>query len=115
MFINRYEQSDVIEDCKVFLNKIKELKPYIVELDEDNIIKPKVHPLDCAVKGNNWRPIIVITHNEYIFSTNDGIQKAWAQKSNTFLRPKGQGQEIMISECFLPYELLNLASLTLEK
>lgn len=76
MFIDRYEQSDIIEDRKVFLNKIEELKPYIVEFDKDSTIKPKVCPLDCVVGGNNWRPIIVITHNECIFFANDGIQKA---------------------------------------
>ena len=89
VFINGHEQSDVVEDCKVFLNKMKELKPYIVEFDEDGAIKPKVYSLDCVVGGNDWRSIIVITHNECTFSANDRIRKAWAQKGDTFLRPKG--------------------------
>ncbi len=53
MFINGYEQSDVIEDCKVFLNKMEELKPYIIEFDEDSAIKPKVYPLDYTVRDND--------------------------------------------------------------
>lgn len=28
MFINRNEQLDVIKDCKVFLEKMEEFKPY---------------------------------------------------------------------------------------
>ncbi len=55
---------------------MKELKPYIVEFDEDGVIKPKVYPLDCAIGGNDWQSIIVITHNKCTFSANDGIQKA---------------------------------------
>ena len=76
MFIDKHERSDVVEDCKVFLNKMEELKPYIVEFDKDGVIKPKVYLLNCIVSGNNWQPIIVITHDEYTFSTKDGIQKA---------------------------------------
>ena len=76
VFIDGHERSDVVEDCKVFLNKIEELKPYIVEFDEDGAIKPKVYLLDCVIGGNDRQLIIVITHNECTFSANDGIQKA---------------------------------------
>lgn len=89
VLIDGYEKSDIIEDRKVFLNKIEELKPYIVEFDEDGVIKPKVCPFDCAIEGNNQQLLIVITHNKYTFFTNDRIQKVWARKSDTFLRPKG--------------------------
>lgn len=53
MFINKHEQQDVIEDCKVFVNKIEKLKPYIVEFDKNCAIKPKKYLLDCAVRGNH--------------------------------------------------------------
>ena len=76
MFIDGHVRSDIVEDCKVFLNKIEELKPYIVEFDDDGAIKPKVYPLDCIIGGNNWQPIIVITHDKCTFSANDRIQKA---------------------------------------
>ncbi len=53
VFINGREWSDVIEDHKDFLNKMEELKPYIIKFDEDGAIKPKVYPLDCIVGGND--------------------------------------------------------------
>lgn len=53
VFINGYEQSDITKDCKVFLNKIEELKPYIVEFDEDDAIKSKVYFSDFVVGSNN--------------------------------------------------------------
>lgn len=42
-----------------------------------NLIKfsqiiPKVYLLDCEVWGNKWQPVIVITYDEYRFSSNNG-------------------------------------------
>lgn len=45
---------------------MEELKPYIVEFD-------KVSSMNCKVRENNQQPIIIISHNEYIFSANNGI------------------------------------------
>ncbi len=115
VFVDGHERSDVVEDRKNFLPKMEELKPYIVEFDENGAMKPKVYLADCAVGGNNRRPVIVIAHDECTFSANDGIRKVWTQKGNTFLRPKGRGQGIMVSEFILPYGRLNLASLTSEE
>ena len=114
VFVDGHERSDVVEDRKNFLYKMEELKPYIVEFDENGAIKPKAYPADCAVGGNNRRPVIVITHDKCTFSANDGIRKAWASKGDTFLRSKSRGQGIMVSEFILPYGRLNLASLTLD-
>ena len=112
VFINGHKRSDVVEDCKNFLKKMEELKPYMVEFEEDGAIKAKTYPSDCAVEGPNQRPIVVITHDECTFSANDGIRKAWIRKGDTFLRPKGRGQGIMTSEFILPFGRLNLAFLS---
>lgn len=76
MFIDGHKQSDVVKDYKNFLKKIEELKPYKIQFEEDGIIKAKTYLSDCAVGGPNQHPIIVITHDECTFSTNNGIQKA---------------------------------------
>ena len=91
VFIDGHERPDVVKDRRVFLNKIEELKPYMVEFDENSAMKPKAYPPNCAVGGNDRQPIIVINHDECTFSANDGIQKAWARKGDTFLHPKGRG------------------------
>lgn len=65
----------MIKDCKNFLNKIKELKPYLVEFNKNNIIKDKIYPPDWAVRGKDCQLIIIITHNICIFLANDGIYK----------------------------------------
>ena len=48
-----HERADVVEDCKNFLKKMEELKPYIVEFYENGAMKPKTYPPDCAVGGEN--------------------------------------------------------------
>ncbi len=77
VFVDGHERSDIVEDRAKFLKKMEELKPYIVEFFEDGTMKPKVYPFDCALGGENRRPIIVITHDECTFSANDGVRKAW--------------------------------------
>ena len=54
----------------------------------------------------------MITHDESIFSANDGRHYAWASENGTFLRPKGKGKGIMVSDFLLPWSRLNLLSLS---
>ena len=63
VFVDEYEQSDVVEDYINFLRKMEELKPYMVEFDENGAIKPKIYPSDCTVRRENRWPIIIITYN----------------------------------------------------
>lgn len=115
VFVDGHERSDVIEDCKRFLEKMEELKPYLVEFNEDGTMKEKDYPANCAVGGCDRRPVIVITHDECTFSANDGIRKAWTRIGDTFLRPKRRGQGIMVSEFLLPFGCFNLLLLSEEK
>lgn len=73
VFIDGHERSDVVEDRNNFLKKMEELKPYMVEFEEDGAMKAKTYPSDCAVGGSNRRLIVVITHNKCTFSANNGI------------------------------------------
>lgn len=73
MFIDKYKQSDIIENCSNFLKKIEKLKLYMVEFDKDSTIKPKIYLSDYTVKGENQQLIIVITYVECIFSQIDSI------------------------------------------
>ena len=115
VFIDGHKQPNIIEDRKKFFEKMEELKPYLVEFNEDGTIKEKNYLANCTVGDSNRRPVIVIIYNECTFSTNDGICKAWTWIGDTFLRPKRQGQGIMISEFLLPFDCFNLLSLSKEK
>lgn len=39
------------KDCKKFLIKIEDFKPYMVDFKKNNIIKPKIYPFNCVVEG----------------------------------------------------------------
>lgn len=75
VFVDGHKPTDVSEDHKIFLEKMKELKPYIVEFDELGVIKPKVYPPDCTIGGDNQWLVIIITHNKYKFLANDRVCK----------------------------------------
>ena len=76
VFVDRHERPDVVEDRERFLKTMKELEPYLVEFEEDGTMKAKNYPSDCKGGGDEHRPIILITHDECTFSSNDGIRKA---------------------------------------
>ena len=63
----------MVENRNYFLTKIEELKPYMVEFNEDGAMKANNYPVDCIVEDEERHPIIVINHNEYTFSANNGV------------------------------------------
>ena len=67
----------MVEYKETFLNKIKSLLAYFVEFSNDGSMLLKIYPDDCAVGGADQRPIIIITHDENTFSSNDGQWKVW--------------------------------------
>ena len=52
VFVDGHERADVVEDRKNFLKRLEELKPYMVEFEEDGTMKPKIYPADCTVLGD---------------------------------------------------------------
>ena len=70
-FFDGHEQENIVEYRKIFLEEIKLFLSYYVGFKEDGKILPKEYPSDCAVGGLDRQPIIMITHYESIFSTND--------------------------------------------
>lgn len=77
MFINRYILPNIIKDYANFLKKIKKLKLYKVEFDQNRIIKLKIYFFDYIVEKLNYQSIIIILNNKYIFLTNYKIWKTW--------------------------------------
>lgn len=112
VFIDGHKREDVIEDQQNFLKIIKDHAPYIVDFKADRSMEEKDYPSDCAVNGPNWWPLIMITHNESIFSANNGRRQAWICEGDAILCPKGKGKGIMVSDFLLPFSWLNLLSLS---
>src|SRR4029077_6050341 len=115
VFFDGHERDDVVQYRKEFLEVIKNLLLYMAEFNADGSMKAKMYPSDCTVGGPDRRPVIFITHDESIFSANDGRHQAWISKYGTFKRPKGKGKGIMVSDFLLPWSRLNLLSLHKEQ
>lgn len=73
MFVDRHEQFDIVDNCANLLKKIEELKSYMIEFFEDDVMKLKVYLSDYVVEGENCQLIIIITHNKYTFFANNGV------------------------------------------
>ena len=56
---------------EIFLKEMKSLLSYFVEFEKDNKILPKEYPSDYIFGGPDQQPIIMIIHDENIFSAND--------------------------------------------
>ena len=48
--------------------------------------------------GTNEKEIILVTHDECIFYSNDGKWGVWAKSEELLLRKKRNGRSIMVSE-----------------
>lgn len=57
----------MVEDSNRFFKKMKELKPYLVEFNENSTIKNKIYVPYYKISCENSWLIMVITHNKYIF------------------------------------------------
>lgn len=66
----------MVKNYKRFLNKIKDLKPYLLKFNKDDIIKNKMWLFDYIIKSNDCWLVIIIIYNKCIFLINNSIYKA---------------------------------------
>lgn len=50
IFLDKYKQSDMVEDYINFLKKIKKLKLYMIKFNKNDIIKLKIYFFNYIVK-----------------------------------------------------------------
>ena len=54
---------------------MKDLQPYLIEFEEDRSMKTKEYLNNYIIRRDKCYLIIIITHNECIFFTNNRIWK----------------------------------------
>lgn len=59
-----------------------------------------MEPIPPAL-GTGERELILVTHDECIFYSNDGKKRIWVSDGEKPLRKKGNGRSIMVSEFLL--------------
>lgn len=55
---------------------MEELKPYIVEFNQDRVVKPRVYSSNYIIRAENCWPVVIITYNKCNFFVNNKIWKA---------------------------------------
>lgn len=87
------------------MQTMEDLELCLIKFNPDGTIKPKQYLENYFVESEEYRQVVIIIHDEYTFSANDGIRKVWHGIRDIFLQPKSHGQGIMTLEFLLPYEL----------
>jgi len=90
VYIDGHEREDVVAYREQFVQALEGLWPFVVEFEDDEAIKEKIYPPGCEV-GGSTKPIILITHDESTFSSNDSRRQAWVKQGTQIIRPKGRG------------------------
>lgn len=101
VFFEKHEKEDIVKYKKTFFNKMKLLLPYFGKFLEDRSILPKIYLDNYAVGGPNWRSIIMIIHNESIFSIKNNWRKIWTLYRHSILQSKKKRKSIIVSDFLL--------------
>ena len=64
---------------------MKSLLSYFVKFEEENKMLPKEYLIDYAIRSLDQQSIIIITHDESMFSANNNCQKIWILKNYNIL------------------------------
>lgn len=54
VFVDKHKWSNVIKNCRNFVRKIERLKPYMIKVDKNDIIKSKIYYFNWKIKKKNW-------------------------------------------------------------
>lgn len=101
VFFDGHKREDIVEYRETFLEEIESPLSYFGKFSNDGFMFPKIYPENCTVGGPNRGSIIMITHDESIFSAKNAQQKLWTLGNHGILRPKEKRKDIMISDFLL--------------
>ena len=92
IYYDGHERSDVVEYREKFLEEIFQYEKYMAKYEGES--------MECVppVLELNEKEIVLVTHDECIFYSNDGKRGIWAKSGELPLRKKGNGRSIMVSE-----------------
>src|SRR5207248_7660614 len=92
IYYDGHERPDVIKYRKKFLEEIFNYEKYMTTFDDETLepIPPILSP--------DKKEIVLVTHDECIFYSNDGKRGVWVKNGELPLKKKGNGRSIMVSE-----------------
>jgi len=94
-YMDGHERLDVVAYRAQFVNKYLGLQPYFTRWGQDGEPVP-------TILSQGQREIVVVTHDESTFHSNDGRKFMWLKPGGDPLRKKGIGKGIMVSDFLTP-------------
>jgi hypothetical protein len=91
-YYDGHERPDVVKYRKSFLDEIYSYERFMAKYEGENM--ERIPP----TLGSGDKEIVLVTHDECVFYSNDGKREVWAKSGELPLRKKGNGRSIMVSE-----------------
>jgi len=101
MYKDGHDRADVVSyRQEEFLPALNSLTPFIVQWQLDSTGKPVIVFPESLPEGQ--RPIILVTHDESTFDSNDGRGYVWMKDGEPPTRKKNRGKGIIVSHFVTP-------------
>ncbi|CAG8718221.1 13358_t:CDS:2 [Rhizophagus irregularis] len=91
IYIDGHEREGVVVYRKIFLEQMSKFEHRMPIFSGDNLD-------EITWPDSNIQPLILVTHDECIFSAYDGSRSLWIPDGEQPLRKKGNGRSIHVSE-----------------
>lgn len=90
-YVDGHEREDVIAYRKEYLAEVTELEA---------AYPPPPEPDDepCPPPPPGQKRLVIIDHDESNFNANDDQKKGWVEPGTHYIKPKGKGSSIMVSD-----------------
>ena len=97
VYFDGHEREDVVAYRNAWAARMVEFRNYITEWEGDDM-SIEIPPLNALVNQGYMKRVVLVTHDECTFYSNDGVNKFWLQKNESVMKKKGQGASIMVSD-----------------
>lgn len=97
-YFDGHEREDVVDYRVKWAQQMmqwqKRMETYPLDNENTDPVQPNLK--------ENEKKMVLVTHDESIFYSNDCKMTRWCEKNETMIIPKGQGRSIMVSSFMCP-------------
>lgn len=92
LYNDGHERDDVVRYRNAFLQRMSTYEKRMIQYVGDYMEISIFPELEDGEKG-----LVLVTHDESCFGSNDGRSYCWLDENNRQIRPKGNGRSVMVS------------------
>ena len=104
VYVDGHEREDVRKYRAEYVKRIRSLEASHLPVPLPDDANPREEQPGYSSQLHAAKKIVLIYHDETTFQTNDDEKWAWGEKGQIFLRKKGRGAGIMISDFIEEYD-----------